>query len=109
MAVNFLNILKMKKAQEKNLERRLCQFVQKCGGECLKFQSPYNTGWPDRFIFMPDNTFFFAEIKTEGEELTLKQKARVKKARKMGFTVFIIDSEAALDNAIFVLNLFKAK
>lgn len=86
----------MKKAQEKNLEKRLRVFVEKCGGECLKFHSSFNRSWPDRFILLPGNLFLLVEAKTEGKDLTPLQKQRVRKAIKMGFTVFVLDSEQSL-------------
>jgi len=86
----------MKKAQEKSLEPRLRKYVEKLGGQCLKFHSNWSRSWPDRFLFLPGGLFLLAEIKTEGKDLTPLQKSRVKKAKAMGFTVFVIDSEKAL-------------
>lgn len=91
------------KAQEKNLEPRLRKAVARLGGVALKFASSYNTGWTDRFIFMPWGSVYLAEVKTEGKDLTPKQKARVKKAEKMKFKVFIIDSETSYQETVKTL------
>lgn len=85
---------------EKVLERRLREAVRKMGGEALKFSSHFSTGWTDRFILMPWGKLYLAEVKTKGQTLTPKQQARVKKARRMGFTVFIVDSAAAYDKTV---------
>ena len=90
----------LKKAQEKNIEKRLRAYVAKIGGIGLKFASSYYTGWPDRFIFMPWGRVYLAEIKSEGKKLTPKQENRVARARKMKFTVFIIDSETSYQQTV---------
>ena len=94
------NNVKRRIAQEKNLEKRLRKIIAKMGGVALKFSSFYSTGWPDRFIFMPWGCVYLAEIKTEGKILSKKQEARVKKARSMGFKVFIIDSEISYRKSV---------
>lgn len=92
--------MKAKKAGEKNLEARLRNAGKKLGCIVLKFASSYNTGWPDRFIISSWGRLYLAEVKTEGQELTPKQKSRVARARKMGFTVFIINSNHSLTQAV---------
>lgn len=85
-----------KKASEKNLETRLRNAGKKVGCIVLKFASVYYTGWPDRFILSSWGRLYMAEVKTEGQTLTPKQESRVARARKMGFTVFIINSNESL-------------
>lgn len=100
-----VHIKKVKKAEEKKLEPRFTAAIKKMGGDCLKFYSHFNTSWPDRFILMPGGFFFLAEIKSEGKQLSKRQKLIAKRARKKGFTVFEIDSEASLRKSLFTIKL----
>lgn len=93
------------KAKEKNLELRLRKKIGQMGGVALKFQSPFNTGWPDRFVLMPGGKLFLVELKSEGKKLTLKQNIRITQARLLGFVVFVVDSDQTLDAAIEVMEI----
>lgn len=91
----------MKKGtSEKVFEKRLRVLVHGLGGKALKFKSAYDTGWPDRFIFVPPGLVFLAELKSEGKKPDRKQEVRIKRARQMGFTVFVINSDETLKQAI---------
>lgn len=82
---------------EKQYEKKLRLWCQKGGGECLKFYSAYSTGWLDRVILMPGGQFYPCEVKSDGVDLSPLQKARVKKLKRMGFTVLIVNSEKTLN------------
>lgn len=85
------------KTSEKLLEKKLRDAVRQMGGIALKFHSPYETGYPDRIIFMPGGKTFFAELKTTGKKPTPKQLLRQKELRALGFVSEIIDSESTLN------------
>lgn len=97
--------MKNKKASEKALEKSLRKAVTEMKGVALKFSSSYNTGWQDRFLLMPWGRLYLAEMKSEGKPLTRKQQIRVKRARKMMFTVFVIDDQETLDDAVLHLRM----
>ena len=48
---------------EKELERKLVQRVEACGGKCLKWTSPGVTGLPDRIVLLPGARIAFVEMK----------------------------------------------
>lgn len=85
---------------EKLLERKLREGVQKLGGLALKFTSPSFTGVPDRIILMPTGRIWFAEVKSTGEDLKPRQKIVIPILRKLGFDVRVIDSQEKLDSLI---------
>lgn len=95
----------IKKAREKRLEPRFRDRVKEMGGECRKFHSTFDPGWPDRDVLMPGRKFYFAEIKSEGKSLTKLQKVKVRRARALGFPVFLIDSEESLREALRTLEI----
>lgn len=76
--------------------------ISELGGVALKFDSRQNTGWPDRFMMVPPGLFFLAETKAESKKVQpgSKQDRRINKARKLGFTVFVINSMETLKQAI---------
>lgn len=83
---------------EKLLEKKLREVVKRMGGKALKFSSPYETGYPDRLVLMPNRRAYWAEIKTTGKKPTPKQLLRQTELREMGFVAEIIDSEETLRN-----------
>lgn len=85
---------------EKLLEIKLIRVVKELGGKPLKFHSPYEIGYPDRIILMPDGKTYFAEIKTTGKKPTKMQAVRHASLINLGFKVYIIDSEESLSNFI---------
>lgn len=90
----------MAAANEKKYEESLRKAVQKLGGECLKFHSPYSTGWPDRSILLPGGLYYPCEIKSDGVDLSELQKARVRKLLRLGFIPLIVNSKETLTQTI---------
>ena len=94
----------LKKASEKNLERKLRSAVVSVDGLCLKLLPINFRGFPDRTILLPGGRLIFAEIKSEGynkNTATVKQQGVVRRLlERMGFKYYLIDTEAALQEFI---------
>lgn len=88
---------------EKLIEKKLRLGVKKLGGTALKFTSPGVTGVPDRIVLMPGGKMYFVEIKTTGKTLKPRQIVVVAQLRKMGFAVWLIDTQEVLDAYLHVL------
>lgn len=89
---------------EKLFERKLREKVKSFGGLAVKFFVLSFTGFPDRIILMPHGRIWFAELKSPGKKPSPRQEVVIAFLRKLGFTVFIIDSHESLELAI---NLIK--
>ena len=75
---------------EKRIERRLVEGVQKAGGLCLKFISPGRVGVPDRVIISPAGRGVFAEVKTETGKLSKRQEFMLDELRKRNADVRVL-------------------
>lgn len=82
---------------ERDLERRFCHEVEKMGGMPLKFVSPNCRGVPDRLVLLPMGVMAFAEIKRPGGKLRSLQSYRKAQIEKLGFRVWVIDSEKQIE------------
>jgi hypothetical protein len=85
---------------EKYLEAKLREAVKKAGGWCIKIPAVCVIGIPDRLILMPIAKAYFAEIKTTGKKPEPVQLVVHAKLRKLGFDVFIIDSNETLKTCL---------
>ena len=83
-------------AEEKNLERGLYKAVKDFGGIALKIWCVSFTGFPDRMVLIPGGKVSFAEIKTTGKKPTPRQLLVHTMLRKLGFTVWAIDTDESL-------------
>lgn len=48
---------------EKDIEKNLCQIIDKLGGLCIKISSPGNNGMPDRLCILPHGQAVWVELK----------------------------------------------
>ena len=87
----------MDKSSEKYLERKLVKAVEQVGGMCIKIHNPYYRGLPDRLVIMPDGSTVWVELKTLGKKPTKLQELAHAELRKREQAVYIIDSEAKLN------------
>lgn len=78
---------------EKEIEKKLALAVKKAGGIAPKFVSPGYAGMPDRLVLLPDGVIVFAELKAPGQKPRPLQEARHRLLRRLGFRVYVIDSE----------------
>ena len=79
--------------REKEIEKKLTLAVKKLGGICPKFVSPGFDGMPDRIVLLPMGRFGFVEVKAPGKKLRPIQISRHKLLQRLGFKVYILDSE----------------
>ena len=78
--------------REREIEKHLIDEVKRRGGLCEKWISG-TAGWPDRLVLLPDGVIAFAELKAPGEKPRPLQEARHRVLRRLGFPVYVIDSE----------------
>ena len=79
--------------REKVIERKLTLMVKKQGGICPKFVSPGFDGMPDRIVLLPGSHMAFVEVKAPGQKPRVLQVSRHTLLRRLGFRVYILDSE----------------
>ena len=85
---------------EKLIEKTLVAEVHKLGGWALKLLCTYVTGLPDRMVLLPGGLIFFVEVKSTGKKPKAVQKLVHEKLRRLGFTVYVIDSLADLNKLL---------
>lgn len=87
--------------QEKTVEQRLREEVQKMGGKAYKLESPGTTGMPDRLLCLPGGRVVFVETKRpKGGRLSVIQKYRHKELQRLGFDVRVINTTEAVEKFI---------
>ena len=85
---------------EKAIEAYLVRKVTAMGGECLKFTSHTDTGYPDRLLLLPGGKTIWVEVKSKGEKPRLIQDVRMARLRRMGFRVYVADSREKVDEIV---------
>lgn len=103
----------MKGVSEKTLERKFRERCIRKKAKCLKLPAGIEAGLPDRLVLLPvtGHGLFaapvtaFAEIKTTGKKPTPIQRAKHEELGRMGYRVFVIDSNETLEQACKELNL----
>lgn len=88
---------------EKTTENKLALAVKKAGGIAVKFVSPSFAGMPDRLVLLPDGVIAFAELKAPGKKPRPLQEARHRLLRRLGFKVYVIDSEEQIGGMLHEL------
>jgi len=90
---------------EKQLEAKLRDKIKQLGGLALKLVCPSFTGVPDRMILLPKGRIWFVEMKARGKIPTPRQEAVHTILRKLGFDVWVIDSNEALSQFLFAVEV----
>lgn len=90
-------------AAESKIETNLRERIKKIGGLALKIWCLSMAGFPDRIVLMPGGRIWFVEVKAPGKKPKPHQGIRIEWLRRMGFTVWVIDSNAGVD--AFLLSL----
>ena len=85
---------------EKQIERKLVQAVKAMGGICPKWVSPGFDGVPDRIVLLPQGRIGFVEVKAPGKKPRPLQEARHRLLERLGFRVFILDSEDGIQKIL---------
>lgn len=86
--------------REKIIEQRIIKAVRRSGGLALKFVSPNVNGVPDRLLLFMGGRAAFCEVKAPGEKPRPLQIHRMEQLRKLGFRVYVIDSEEQIGGMI---------
>lgn len=71
--------------------------IESLGGKCLKMETNYHSGIPDRLCLLPGNRMFFAEVKTTGEKPTKLQKMVGAELGSLGFWAVIVECSKDID------------
>lgn len=79
--------------REAKIENKLKIKIENIGGKCLKFVSPGTAGVPDRICLFPGGRVLFVETKAPGKKPRPLQKKRHEELKRMGFKVYIADTE----------------
>lgn len=71
--------------------------VQKLKGMYIKMVPLHLAGIPDRLVLLPGGVIFFCEVKGTGEDLRPIQRVIIKKIRKLGVKVFILEHTSQIE------------
>lgn len=82
---------------EKAIEKKLREKIKKLGGLAIKFFALSFTGFPDRIVLMPGGRIWFVETKSTGKKPEKKQLIIHAMLRRLGFSVWVIDTQELLD------------
>ena len=82
--------------REKLIEQKLIRAVKAAGGIALKFVSPGYDGMPDRLVLLPESRMAFVEVKAHGIKPRSLQAIRHGMLRRLGFLVYVLDSETQI-------------
>lgn len=85
---------------EKHIESKLVGYLKKNGGLAIKLYNPFFTGLPDRLLLVPVGRVFFVELKSTGKKQSPRQRYVRNLLAKIGFTVYVLDTEQALQQFI---------
>jgi hypothetical protein len=88
------------KESEKVLEKMLVRKVKQLGGMCIKLETNYMAGLPDRLCLLPKAKIFFVEVKSTGETPDPIQRVIHKMLRRIGFTVYVADTSSLINKII---------
>lgn len=89
------------KESEKDTERYLVKVIRERGGMCLKYASGITTGFPDRIcVIPPRGRVFWVELKSEGKRPRALQDLQMERLRKLGSSVYVCDTRAAVDEVL---------
>ncbi len=83
--------------REREIERRLVEFIKGRGGRAYKFISPGNAGVPDRIVILKDMPPVFVELKADGGRLTPLQKVQLDRLRDLGQIVTVVSGAEGLE------------
>ncbi len=83
---------------ESTIEKYLKDQVEvRLGGWCVKLIPWFESGLPDRLLFLPGARIELVETKDRGKKLRPTQRRVRRKLKTLGFTVLIIDTKEKVD------------
>lgn len=86
--------------RERDIEKYLREEVKRIRGRAYKFESPGNSGVPDRLVLLPGGRVYFVELKAPGKTSRPLQINQQRKISSLGFEVLEIDSFYGVDEFI---------
>ncbi len=86
--------------KESTIESNFVKQVKAMGGMAIKLISPNFAGLPDRLVLLPHGRMFFVELKATGQKPRPLQIAVHRKLRKLGFDVYVIDSNEKINELL---------
>lgn len=90
----------MRKVRESKVEQYLVRRCEEHGWKCIKINSSYCIGLPDRLILLPHGKSVWVELKTDGGKLSEIQKYRHYELGLLGHKVRVVWSKAEADELI---------
>jgi hypothetical protein len=78
---------------EADIEDKFVKYAASKGCRAIKFAIPGRRYAPDRMVLCPGGITFFIEFKRPGEKPTQGQLAYHEKLRKLGYEVYVTDSQ----------------
>jgi hypothetical protein len=98
LKIGFGTYLKILEAMgEKSIEKKLRERVKAMKGLAIKFFVLMFAGFPDRIVLMPGGRIWFVELKSVNKKPTPLQLSVHGMLRKLGFEVWVIDTNELLD------------
>lgn len=85
--------------RESTIEAYLVRRIKALGGMAEKFTSQGRRSVPDRLVSLPDGKIIFVELKAPGKKATENQQRDHERRRALGFTVLVLDSKEAVNDA----------
>lgn len=76
--------------RESDIEKLLVSRVRERGGRSYKWESPGNSGVPDRIVIFQDGRLVFVELKTRKGRLSDLQESQIRRLRGLGQTVYVV-------------------
>ena len=86
--------------KESTIESNFVKQVKAMGGMAIKLISPNFAGLPDRLVLLPHGRMFFVELRATGQKPRPLQIAVHRKLRKLGFDVYVIDSNEKINELL---------
>lgn len=90
---------------EKRYEKKLRLFVEMLGGLALKIYCQIFTGLPDRLLILPGGGIEWVEVKSDGKKPSPRQMLVHDQLRRLGFRVWVVDSEESLNDLLHYLKI----
>ncbi|KZE79296.1 nuclease [Paenibacillus elgii] len=86
--------------RERDIEKYLYEQVKAAGGWAPKWESPGNSGVPDRIVILPGNKILFVELKAPGKKPKPLQLAQHRRLSALNCDVRVIDGREQVDELL---------
>ena len=82
---------------EKDIEKKLVEYIKSKNGMCVKLNSTSTVGLPDRLVILKDK-IIFVELKAPSKKPRAIQDVMIKRLKALGCDVRVIDSIDEIKN-----------